>query len=308
MKPERAIALGIIALLFLGLVMSAFYTIQSGTVGVLATFGKYREEEMPPGLHVKIPLVQQVKVFDVKLQTVTYKGHKDLPDMEGVYRKPAIQVLDNKNLPIGIELSVQFTPMADRASEILERYGENYFDKLINPVVRDIVRDVIGKYQAEEIADKRSQIGEEIKVRLAKRFERLPFTLNDVALRDIQLPQVVLKKIEEVQLAKQEEQRLAMVEKQARKEQEIKTIQANTRLIEITTQAKADAEKKRIGADARAYQIKAEAEAVAAANKLIAASLTPELISYKHIEKWDGRYPQTLLSGQESSVLLSLPR
>ncbi len=305
----RFILWGAAALILLAFLLSAVYTIQSGTVGVLSTFGRYSEEEVPPGLHFKVPLMQQVKVFDVKLQTVTYKGRQDLPDIRGVYKKPAIQVLDNKNLPIGMELSVQFTPMADRASEILETFGENYFEKLINPVIRDIVRDVVGKYQAEEIANKRTQIGEEIKVRLAKRFEKLPFTLNDVALRDIQLPQVVLKKIEEVQLAKQEEQRLAMVEKQAKKEQEIKTIKAKTRLIEVTTQAKAEAEKKRIEADAKAYQIKAEAEAIAAANKLIAASITPELIQYKHIEKWDGRYPQTLLSGgQEAGVLLSIPR
>jgi len=45
---------------------SAHYTIETGTVGVLSTFGKYDPQEKQPGLHLKIPLFQQIKVFDVK--------------------------------------------------------------------------------------------------------------------------------------------------------------------------------------------------------------------------------------------------
>ena len=52
-----------------------------------------------------------------------------------------------------------------------------------------------------------------------------------------------LTAIYQVQIAKQEEQKLAMVENQAKKKQKIQTIQANTRLIEITTKAKAERKK-----------------------------------------------------------------
>ena len=301
---------GIIVVVVLILALGTSYTISSGTVGVLSTFGKYSEDVKLPGLHFKFPLAQRIRVFDVKLQTVTYKGHGEQRDEEGVFNRPSIQVLDNKSLPIGLELSVQFTPVAERANETLTKYGETYFDKLINPMIRDIVRDVVGKYQAEDLADKRSEIGREIQTRLAKVFENLPFVLNMVALRDVQLPPIVMKKVEEVQIAKQEEQRLAMIEKQARKDQEIKTIQANTRLIEVTTHAKADAEKKRIEADAKAYQIKAEADAVAGSNKLIAASITSDLIEYRSVDQWDGHYPQMLIGGgvPNQGLMLSMPQ
>ncbi|HHJ39684.1 MAG: hypothetical protein AXA67_00795 [Methylothermaceae bacteria B42] len=292
---------------FLGLLFMTVYTIESGTVGVLSTFGKYDADEREPGIHFKIPMVQKVRVFDVKLHTVTYHQGKPLPAREGVINKPIIQVLDNKNLPIGIELTVQYTPIPSEASEILARFGDNYFEKLINPIVRDVVRDVVGKYQAEKIASDRSAIGHEIRVMLAEKFKQLPFQLNDVALREIKLPQIVLKKIEEVQLAKQEEQRLAMVEKQAEKNQKIKTIEANTRLIEVTTQAKAEAEKKRIEADAKAYQITKEAQAKAKANHLIASSITDKLIRYRSVEKWNGTYPATLMQGEGKSLMLQLP-
>lgn len=294
-------------LVVLALLFMAVYTIESGSVGVLSTFGKYDPEEREPGLHLKIPFIQAVRLFDVRLQTVNYKSVKDLPDKGGVINKPAIQVLDNKNLPIGVELTVQFTPDKNEAAEILTRFGSNYFEKLINPIVRDVVRDVIGKYQAEKIAADRTIIAKEIRAVLGEKFKELPFHLHDVALRNIRLPQIVLKKIEEVQLAKQEEQRLAMVEKQAEKNQKIKTIEANTKLIEVTTQAKAEAEKKRIGADAKAYQIMKEAEAIAKANQLVANSLTDRLIRYKAIEKWSGTYPATLMQGGDKGLMLQLP-
>ncbi len=306
--PGSSLVIGLTLLGAIWLASSSFYTITSGTVGVLATFGKFNEDVQEPGLHFKVPVMQTIRIFDIKLQTVTYQGKNDRPDTGGVINKPHIQVLDNKNLPIGVEMSIQFTPVADEATLILKKYGYGYYDKLINPQIRDIIRNVVGKYHAEEIADKRSDISFEIRNQLAKRLQGQPFILNEVSMRNIKLPPIVLKKIEEVQIAKQEEQRLAMVEKQASKEQHIKTIQANTKLIEVTTHAKAEAEKKRIGADAKAYQITKEAEAIADANRRIAASITSELINYKSIEQWNGRYPQTLLGSDGSGgLILSLP-
>lgn len=307
-KVVKAIVVGILLIVVISLVSSSYYTVNSGTVGVLATFGKYSESVKMPGLHFKIPVLQKLNVVDIKLQTANYFGNRDLPDKDGVINRPGLKVLENKSLPISIEMSVQFNPIPSDSYIILGEYGLNYFDKLINPLVRDVVRNVIGRYNAEDIAQERSKIGVEINIELTTRFKTLPFKITNIALRNIQLPEIVLKKVKEVQLAKQEEQRLAMVEKQAMKEQHIKTIQAKTKLIEVTTRAKGDAEKKRIEADAKAYQIEKEAEAIAKSNKLIAASVTKELITYRSIDKWDGSYPKMMLSGgANGGVILSLP-
>jgi regulator of protease activity HflC (stomatin/prohibitin superfamily) len=296
-------------LIILGAILfNSFYIIESGTVGVLVTFGKYGNEVVEPGPHFKQPLIQNVRNFDVKMNTINYLGREDRRVSEGIINKPLIDVLDSKNLPIGLELSVQFTPIAEQANRILEQYGENYFEKLINPFVRNVVRNVVGKYQAEEIAMKRPEIEGELQIQLSKEFENTPFKLNTIGLRNINLPEIILSKIKEVQLAKQEEQRLAMVEEQAKKNQQIKTIEANTKLIEVTTQARAEGERKRIQADAVAYQIAAEAKANAEANRLIATSITRELIDYRSIDRWNGAYPQTLIGGNSTGgMILSLP-
>ncbi len=300
------IVIGVIAWL---LFTFGTYTIESGSVGVLSTFGEFSDDIKQPGLHFMAPGVQNYRIVDVKTQTAHYQGGTDLPDNDGVINRPRIVVLDSKNLNIGVEISVQFTPDAEQAKKILVQYGRNYFEKLINPIIRDIVRDIAGQYQAEEIALKRSSISNEIREKLSEKFATSPFILNDVQIRNIELPKIVRTKIEEVQLAKQEEQRLAMIEKQARKNQEIKSIQANTKLIEVTTQAKADAEKKKIEAEAKAFQIITEAEALANANKLVAKSVTPELIQYESIKRWSGDYPKMLVDGDKSNgLIMQLPR
>lgn len=308
MKKIKGVITGLFVLILILGLFSATYTVETGNVGVLSTFGKYQKESVLPGLHIKIPLIQKIHILDIKLQSANYIGRKDLADKRGVINKPYISVLDNKNLPIGIDLTVMYTPAANEGSLILGKYGVNYFDKVINPNIRDVVRDVIGKYPAEKIASDRSVISGELKVRIDKKFEQLPFVLNEVSLRNIQLPKIVLKKVEEVQIAKQEEQKLAMVENQAKKKQKIQTIQANTRLIEVTTKARAEAEKQKIAADAKAYKLKVESLAIAEANTLIAKSITSELINYKSIEKWTGQYPKLLMQGNDSNTILQLPK
>jgi len=300
----------IIGIVFIVIIiaLNAYYTIKSGSAGALATFGKYSEKAVMPGLHFKAPFIQTVDILDTKMQAANYLGNKDLPDKKGVINKPMINVLDTKNLNIGVELTVMYTPKAQEVPHILIKYGPNYFDKLINPTIRDVVRDVIGKYQAEKIAQERAAIAKEIKRILRDKFVKTEFVLNEVSLRDIKLPNTVRKKIEEVQMAKQEEQRLEMIEKQAQKEQRIKTTQANTLKIEITTRAQAEAEKAKIQADAKAYTLLKEAEAKAKANKMIADSITNELIKYKATERWNGNYPKLLMNGGGKNTILQLPK
>ncbi|MCP4992538.1 MAG: hypothetical protein GY934_01950 [Gammaproteobacteria bacterium] len=304
----KATMAGIIiaALIGISITLMAVYTIESGTVGVIATFGEYNEEEAQPGLHFKIPFVQTIQVFDVKMQTANYVGRTDAPDLPGIINKPYITVLDDKNLQIGTDLTIQFTPDPHRADEILKTFGRFYFDKKLNAIIRNVVRDIAGQYQAETIASRRTELGNEIKVRLQKEFEDLPFTLQEVALRNLALPKIVIEKIEQVQQAKQEEQRLAMVEKQAQQDQKIKRTQAETKLIQVTTQAKAHAEKLKIEADAKAYAILKEAEGRAKANELIARSLSPILVQFKQIDKWDGVMPRALLGEGNTSLLMGV--
>ena len=295
-------SLGLVLLLVAGFAFwSSFYMVKDGTAGVVSTFGKFNDEESLPGLHFKIPFVQTVEIKDIKMQTVNYRGQsaagydEDTRARDGVYQRPRVTILDSKNLPIGIDISVQYTPDATRMSEILRDYGHNYFDKKINPIIRDVVRDVASGYDAEDVSKNRAQIGMAMKSKLTEAFDGLPFNLNEVALRDLILPDIIREKVVAVQEAKQEEQRLAMVEKQAEVNKKIAIINAEKQAAERVIQAKGEAE-----------AILAKADAQAKANEMVAASLSPILVQQNWVDQWNGVQPKYML-GDKANMLLSMP-
>jgi len=286
-------ALGIVALVFLSTALGSFYTIESGKVGVIQTFGKYNETVSLPGLHWKRPFIDTVVEQDVKLQTVNYAGGSDERDESGIINKPHLDILDAKNVAYDIEVTVTFTPVAEKMPEILTTYGSNYYDKRLNPIVRDVVRDVGGKYNVETIADHRDSINTEIRARLADEFKVLPFTFDNAALRKISLPANIMAKITAVQEAKQEEERLRIVNRQAEQQKAITITNAEAEKAKIVIAAQADAE-----------ATLTRAEAQARANRKIAESLTPLLVQQNQIERWDGSVPQ--VTGSGSGLILQL--
>ena len=281
---------GALLLLALVTVLGSFYTIESGKVGVIQTFGRYQEIVSTPGLHWKRPFIDTVLEMDVKLQTANYAGEQDEEDSDGIIYKPHLDVLDAKNVSYDIELSVMFTPVAEKMPEILSTFGENYFDKKINPIIRDVVRDVGGKYSVETIADHRDAINSEIRARLVDEFKPLPFLFSDAALRKLQLPQNIMQKIVAVQEAKQEEERLKIINRQAEQNKQI-----------TITNAQAEKEKIIIAAQADAESTLTRAKAQAEANERISQSLTPLLVRQHQVEKWAGGVPTVV--GSEGTGL-----
>ncbi len=264
------IVIGLVILLFFS---GSFKIIESGNVGIKITLGKYSPNELYPGLHIKIPFIQQIKVVDVKYHTINYKGtsatYKNVTNKfnqkKGVIEQPMIQVLDQRGLPIYVELTIRYRLYPDKASETLQEWGINWEDKAINPVVRAAVRDVIGRYPAEKIPTLRQEIAVGIESLIRKKIDEIegkPIEVKDVLLRNILLPPSIAKKIEEVQQAKQEAQRMKYEEEKAKKEQEIRLIKAETEKQE---------------------KIKV-AEGIKEANLLISSSITPMLIKWKQLD------------------------
>lgn len=284
----------VVALIVLTTVLGSFYTIESGRIGVIQTFGRYQEAVSLPGLHWKRPFIDSVIDMDVKLQSANYAGDQDEEDTDGIVYKPHLDVLDAKNVSYDIELSVMFTPVAEKMPLILSTYGQNYFDKKINPIVRDVVRDVGGKYSVETIADHRDAINTQIRERLVEEFKELPFVFNDAALRKIQLPGNIMQKIVAVQEAKQEEERLKIINRQAEQNKQI-----------TITNATAEKEKAIIAAQAEAEATLTRAKAQAEANQRLAQSLTPLLVQQNQIEKWQGTVPQ-VVGGEGTNLLYNL--
>ncbi|NPA12359.1 MAG: prohibitin family protein [Aquificae bacterium] len=287
-----------------------FEIIESGYVGVKSTLGKYDNQELPPGMHFKIPVIQKIIPVDVKVHTINYRGDRDLPDREGVIEKPSINVLDERGLPVKIELTAQYRIVPDQASELLQEWGKNWEDKLVNPTIRDVVRDVIGQYPAEKLPVKRQEIAVKIENAIKetmKKTSKGKVEVIGVQMRDIKLPPRIAKKIEEVQIAKQEAEKMKYVEEKAKKEQEVRKIKAETEKMEKVIRAEAEAERKIKEAEGRAKAKILEAEATAKANKLISQSVDKSVLKWKELQVQE-KMMEAIKENKNNNIFLNAPQ
>lgn len=288
--------------------LSSFSVVQTGTVGVMHTWGKANMNELQPGLHWKIPFAQSIIPMDVKANTINYnKG--DQRGGNGIKNKEPITIMDKRSLPVSVDLSVIYRLSSAEAAETLYEFGQNYDEKLINPVVRDIVRSAFGQYTAETIAEKREEIGGTVKAKIVERFEGTPFQIVDVQLRDIQLPpQInermlqVQKKNQEVELARQE------LEKQEVEAQTI-VVQAKAEADMKIEKARGEAESKKAIADADAYAIRETKNAEAEGYKAMANAISNGVIKLEELKvatefasKWQGGVPTIVSEGANTII------
>ncbi len=294
------IVLGILAFLFI--TFKPFTIINSGEVGIKANMGKFEPEPLGAGLHFFIPVLQKVFPVNVRVRMITYSNQNHTVNEQynhyegGLKRNPAIKVMDSRGLDVYIDLAVQYHLRAQSAPTTIATWGTAWENKIINTKVREIVRDVIGSYAAENLPQKRQEIAKEIQSKLRSKVEAVsnnPVVLDSVELRNIELPQKIRNKIEELQAEKQNVMIAEQKKERAKREAERKA--------EI---ARGDAQKKRIEAQGSADKIRIEAQAQAKANKLISDSLTEKLLQLKQI-KTQLKFNEALQVNTDAQIFLT---
>ncbi len=295
------VIIGAIFILFL--LIRPFTVINSGEVGIKVTMGKFDETPLKPGLHFYIPFIEQIIPVNTRVRLITYSNsNRDVLGEGysryegGLRRNPAIQVLDKRGLTVNIDLAVQYRLKPETAPHTIEKWGASWEEKIINSKVREVVRDVIGRYPAEQLPEMRNEIAKAIETEIKQSIDSLPgnpVILTSVELRNIDLPQKIKEQIERVQIAKQEVTIAEQMKEKAK--------QDALRKAEI---AKGEAEKKRIEAQGEADKITIEANAQAKANKLIAESLSDELLRLEQI-KTQKAFNEALKSNRDAQIFLT---
>ncbi|WP_298052013.1 SPFH domain-containing protein [uncultured Campylobacter sp.] len=293
----------IIALIALLVIAKPFVTIQSGEVGIKSNLGKYDPTPLGAGLHFFVPFIQNIFVVDTRMRIINYTSSEDLSsDMPaksgagGIIRKNSLSVLDSRNLPVSIDITVQYRLNEATAPNTIAEWGFLWEDKIIDPRVKDVVRSVIGNYTAEELPTKRDEIAKAIDDGIRKTIESLansPVDLLAVQLREIILPAKVKEQIERVQIAKQEAERT-----------KYEVERANQEALKKAALAKGNADAVKIEAQGRADAAKIEADAQAYANKEIAKSLDANLLSLKQIET-QAKFNEALRENSDAKIFLT---
>jgi prohibitin 1 len=232
----RLIGLGIAAFLVVILLFSSVTRVGTGRVGVLTLFGKVQTgETLGEGIHLINPLKTN---NELSIQTQTLKESASVPSSEG--------------LMMSLDTSLIYHLNPDHAADVFQKIGANYENVVVEPTLRSAIREATASHTANALyTGEREMVAKQIFDQVSAQLNQRGLTVENVLLRDIQLPTTLKSAIEAKQQAEQES--LAM----------------NFRLQKETQEA----QRKRI-----------EAAGVRDFQQIVAQGITPSLLEWKGIE------------------------
>jgi len=287
----KVIVHSVLSVLLLILTLNSYTTVPAGHVKVQTLFGKVVDEELTEGFHIVNPLAD-FKVFDLRDTTV---------DIENIM----IPAQDKLKTDFDVSLVLKFD--GNMASDLLGEVGPQ--EKVINDIVvkkiRSLLRETgksVQKSQDFFLETVQVELQQNVKDDLNEYLRKYHINIEAVLFRDITLPKLITNAINQTKQRQeeieQEKAKLDIIEQQAQQQ----VVQAKAKEDAAISEANA----KRTLADARAYEIETVAQSTAKGNKLVNKTLTKDLIETQRIDKWDGKYPTTIM-GESTGVLLNLP-
>ena len=212
-----------VLLLLIGVFSSMFKQIDAGKVGVKSLYGSVQPDILESGLHVVNPLLD-ITVFDVQTQNYTMSAVHNEGAQEG---DDAIRVLSNDGLEVVIDLTVLYRVIPNEAPKILKGIGESYTDKIVRPVTRTRIRDNAVYYDAVALySTKRNEFQQRIFKSIEADFKSRGLVLEQLLIRNINLPESVKKTIESKINAEQDAQKMTFVLQKEKQEAERKRVEA----------------------------------------------------------------------------------
>ncbi len=207
----------------LGLFSSMFKQIDAGKVGVKSLYGNVEPDILESGLHIINPLLD-ITDFDIQTQNYTMSAIHDEGTKEG---DDAIRVLSNDGLEVVIDLTVLYRISPELAPKIFKQIGVDYADKIVRPVTRTRIRDNAVYYDAVALySTKRNEFQQRIFKTIEADFKSRGLILEQLLIRNINLPTSVKTTIESKINAEQEAQKMTFVLQKEKQEAERKRVEA----------------------------------------------------------------------------------
>ena len=231
---KKILQLAILVLVII-LLMASTTSIPTGNVGVLTLFGRVTGDVLPEGIHLINPL-KSVEKLSVQTQSV----------------KESANVPSNEGLILALDTSLLFRLDKAMAAKVYQTVGADYAEKIVEPTLRAAIRASTSAHSANALYTNarelvQKQILDELTAQLAPR----GVIVENVLLRDVQLPAMLKSSIEAKQQAEQDALRMSF----------------------ILQKEKQEAERKRI-----------EAQGIADFQKIVATGISPQLLEWKGIE------------------------
>jgi prohibitin 1 len=184
----RLIGLGLAGFLLVILLFSCVTRVGTGHVGVLTLFGRVTGETLSEGIHLINPLKTN---NEMSIQTQTLKESASVPSSEG--------------LMMSLDTSLIYHLDPDRASEVFQKISADYENVVVEPTLRSAIREATASHTANALyTGEREMVGKQIYDQVSQQLSQRGLKVENVLLRDIQLPATLKSAIEAKQQAEQE--------------------------------------------------------------------------------------------------------
>ena len=231
----RLLGIGVVGFLAIIFLFSAITRVDSGHVAVLTLFGKVTPDVLDEGIHLINPLKS---AHELSVRTQELKETASVPSSEG--------------LVINLDTSLIYRLDPNKVSEVYRTIGPSYVDVLVEPYLRSAIREATASHTANALySGEREMVAKQIISQLAAQLSPRGIIVENILLRDIQLPNTLRASIELKQQAEQEA--LAMTFRLQKEKQE--------------------AERKRI-----------EAQGISDFQRIVAQGISSQLLEWKGIE------------------------
>jgi len=253
-KPQTILILIVLLILFI-ISWGSFALVPAGHRGVVLWWGSVEKRIMGEGLNFKVPIAERVIKVDVKVQPHPFK---EIDASSKEYQMVKMTGMMNFHIDPSF------------VNDLYQKVGLDFADKVIDPAFNDFVKEVVPTYPIGEILPKREEIRKRAMSKLGDNLARYHIIVDDIYFANIRFSPGYEGAIEAKQVAQQQ------VETQK----------------QVLAQREIEAQQKVATAKGEAESILVVAQGQAKANDALSRSISPILVQYKGIEKWNGILPQ----------------
>ena len=254
-SQPRTIGIIVVLLLLCIILWSTFVIVPAGSRGVVLWWGSVENRVMNEGLNFKVPLTETVIKVDVRVQPHPFR---EIDASSKEYQIVKMTGMMNFHIDPAF------------VNDLYQKVGLDFADKVIDPAFNDFVKEVVPTYPIGEILPKREDIRQTAMQKLGNNLSRYHIVVDDIYFANIRFSPEYEKAIEAKQVAQQqvETQRQVLAQREIEAQQKVATAKGEAESIFVVAQEQAKA------------------------NEVLAHSLTPILVSYQSIERWNGIVPQ----------------
>jgi regulator of protease activity HflC (stomatin/prohibitin superfamily) len=249
-----------LALLAWGPLLLAFsiVVVASGMAGVrVSQMSGTLPGTLYPGVHLVVPLVEDVASFDTRDQIFTTGISED--GKVAATNAAKAQLLDvqaKEGLTLGLAITVRYRLDPKRLDYIQSNLPHPVEREIVPPTVASVWRELVPNYTVRDVfSAKREEVRHRAAAMIGQKLAVDGIVVKEVMLRDIQLPPEYAKGLETLLLKEQENDRMGVETELKQKEVRIAELGAEAMKVQQVKQAEGEAQ-------VHVLQAKGEADAM----------------------------------------------